>query len=630
MFMVWKIDNQIYTEIDGNKYFPSVSDLYESIDNDFIIVSNKKMVSPMKELGLRFSRIGLSTDVEIECYQGKISIKMFANKGEHKIEVPIVNGLWSGYIVFERVLYYIDANYSEYNNFIAKQKLEIGDAVPYISYMNFTRSCDDLGLEYKENIKEQIENDLSDENELNSLNINATLFEYQKKGFNWMSYMVDNKCGCILADEMGLGKTLQIIALFAHALKKGNKHFLVVAPVSLLENWKREISKFCPAIKCLVHHGSYRTGSYKELQNFDVIITSYSNVQNDFSMFNMIKWDLVVLDEAQNIKNPYAKRTKIVKSLQKRIGIAVTGTPFENHMTDLWSIIDYIIPGYLGSVSQYESMFQDTEGAAKEIEKILSPIMIRRKVKDVAKDLPPRIDIPQPILMSEMEASYYESGRQEVINDLKQTQIDKIQKLRMFCTHPAVYDKSIEVADPTLISGKYSRMCEILEEICENDEKTIIFTSFNKMSEIMMEDLPKRFGCYVNCINGSTPTEERQKIVDEFTNINNCAILVLNPKAAGTGLNITAANHVIHYNLEWNPALEDQASARAYRRGQKKTVFIHRLFYVNTIDEVINERIQLKRDIFDIAVVGNKGEINDNEDLIKALKLSPIGGKNGN
>ena len=252
--------------------------------------------------------------------------------------------------------------------------------------------------------------------------------------------------------------------------------------------------------------------------------------------------------------------------------------------------------------------------------------MLRRRVSEVAKDLPERIDIPHPIIMTHDEAVYYDDGQKKLNEDpnLKDLSMEKIQKLRMFCTHPIVYNPDIICTDPKDISTKYELLCNIIEEIISLDEKIIIFTSFNKMIEVLVNDLKKRFNVYTNCINGATKINDRQTLIDEFSSIAGSAILVLNPKAAGVGLNITAANHVIHYNLEWNPAVEDQASARAYRRGQDKRVFIHRLFYVNTIEEVINERIQLKRDISDAAIIGNQGELNNSKDLLKALSLSPL------
>ena len=228
--------------------------------------------------------------------------------------------------------------------------------------------------------------------------------------------------------------------------------------------------------------------------------------------------------------------------------------------------------------------------------------------------------------MTPAEAMLYEGCRtaeDDSMEELKSMQLAKIQKLRTFCTHPCVYQPNYMETDPTSLSTKYERLVEILDEIFESDEKVIVFTSFRLMIEMLTKDIHDRYGVYTNFIDGTTVAQERQKIVDEFSAIEGPGALMLNPKAAGAGLNITCANHVIHYNLEWNPAVEDQASARAYRKGQDKTVFVHRLYYVNTIEEIINEKIENKRMLSGKAIVGNNGRLTDQEYLIKALQVSP-------
>lgn len=233
--------------------------------------------------------------------------------------------------------------------------------------------------------------------------------------------------------------------------------------------------------------------------------------------------------------------------------------------------------------------------------------------------------IPQPIEMSDVESCKYEEFRSDAAgsNENGRIGLGALQKLRMYCTHPQICGEEIG-KDPFNSSIKYQRMCEILEEIIERKEKVILFTSYQLMFDILETDIPERFGIPVMKINGSTPVEERQGIIDLFNNYKGCMLLALNPRAAGTGLNITAANHVIHYNLEWNPALEDQASARAYRRGQKKNVFVYRLFYLETVEQIVNERIERKREMSEAAIVGTDGSIENKEDIIAALNISPV------
>ena len=347
-------------------------------------------------------------------------------------------------------------------------------------------------------------------------------------------------------------------------------------------------------------------------------------IVSDIHMMNMLKWHTVILDEAQNIKNPFSTRTKTCKAINRIGSIAVSGTPFENHMSDIWSLIDFVKPGLLGSLQSFNNQITDDIEGGEKIEPILTQLMIRRVVADVAKDLPEKIVSAQPIQMSEYEAELYRKYLDEVKNVANANNINlgMLQKLRMFCTHPyAVQDKKSK-GDPTQVSVKYQRFVEIASEIIANGEKLIVFTSYKKMFDIFALDIPLRFGVPIWMINGETPIEHRQEIVDRFNNLATSAILILNPRAAGTGLNITGANHVIHYNLEWNPSLEDQASARAYRRGQKKTVFVYRLFYADTVEQIVNERIERKRSIAGTAIIGNNGKV-DREDMLAALELIP-------
>lgn len=450
--------------------------------------------------------------------------------------------------------------------------------------------------------------------------LQANLYPYQKSGYAWMNYMLDNSRGCILGDEMGLGKTLQAIALIQQRKNQG-KTCLVVAPVSLLDNWYNECAKFAPDIRVLIHHGSKRTGSPKGFDGYDVVVTSYGHAVTDNLLLCLKTWDLIVLDEAQSIKNPKSARAIRIKDIPSIARLAITGTPFENHVTDIWSLTDFVLPGYLGDESTFEERISDDLEGAKRLEPVLSSIMVRRMVKDVAQDLPEKVVIAQPLSMGDAEADAYENTRKE-IEENGMTALPMLQKLRMYCTHPKLYDDRA-AGDPAALSIKYQRCCEILEEVFSRGEKVIIFTSYQKMFDIFMQDIPLRFQVSIDCINGSTPVEERQQKVDRFNSYDGSALLVLNPRAAGTGLNITAANHVIHYNLEWNPAVEDQASARAYRRGQKKTTFIYRLYYLGTVEEIINERIERKRDMADMAVIGNDGSEADMQDLLHAIKISP-------
>ncbi len=456
----------------------------------------------------------------------------------------------------------------------------------------------------------------------------GNLFPYQYNGFRWLKMISNADAGCILADEMGLGKTIQLIALLAWQFDASGMPSLVVAPATLLENWRRELHKFAPKLTVLIHQGPERSGLPSDLRNYNIVVTSYDTAVRDLSLLKMVNWNILITDEAQSIKNPIAKRTISVKEIPRRLPIAVTGTPFENHLTDIWSIMDFAFPGLLGTLNEFKQKYTDDLQSAELVERLISPIMLRRRVKDVAQDLPDRIDIPQPILLDNLSAIEYERIRQEILDEYGAGGVfASLTKLRMYCTHPLL----LEDDQRELISSpKYERLTEILEEIFTNGEKVLIFTSYQKMADLMVLDISKRFGVQCDWIDGRVPRSDRQHKIDIFFENNGPAVLILNPRAAGTGLNITAANHVIHYNLEWNPALEDQASARAYRRGQTRPVTVHRLFYINTVEEVINMRIEQKRALAEIAVSGTDGETDNYRGILVALQLSPIQGGKSN
>jgi SNF2 family DNA or RNA helicase len=459
--------------------------------------------------------------------------------------------------------------------------------------------------------------------------VQATLYPYQISGWRWLKFLLAEGVGGLLADEMGLGKTLQIISVLSDSGGSPLKPVLIIAPGSLLENWRREISKFAPHLKVLKHHGALRTGRPSELKDYDVVVTSYDNAVRDNSLLNMIVWKVIVLDEAQFIRNPDAQRTRAVKRLRREAGLAVTGTPVENRLLDLWSIVDFILPGYLGDAKAFEEGFSDDVDGAARLEPLVSPLMLRRRVADVARDLPPRIDIPQVVELNENEAAAYDAERERIYAEYgAAATLVALTSLRRFCAHPELMSGSAATADPMSFS-KFRRMDEIAEEIFALAEKVIIFTSFTAMADMIARHINTRFGAFAGVIDGRLPIDERQPLIDRFGAVHGGAALVLNPKAGGAGLNITAANHVIHYNPEWNPALEDQASARAHRRGQQLPVTVHRLLVADTVEDVVDERLTRKRAISNTAVVGIEGKEDDYADIVAALMRSPSKGANG-
>jgi SNF2 family DNA or RNA helicase len=447
-----------------------------------------------------------------------------------------------------------------------------------------------------------------------------TLYPYQQNGVSWMNSVVQEGVGCVLADEMGLGKTFQIVALLKYLQPLGIS--LVIAPNSLLDNWKRELLRFAPSLEVSIHRGSKRINFWKDFLPYDVVITSYDTAVCDFSLIYQVEWNLLVLDEAQAIKNQGSMRSRIIRDIPKHAGIAVSGTPFENHITDIWSIYDFCFRNLLGSSSEFKQRYSDTQKSASEVEKIISPLLLRRLVKDVKKELPEKVIITEVLSLNEDEAIGYEQIRMDRETRNGGLTLGAIAKLRQYCAMPKLANPSFS----EIGSAKFQRLAEILDEIHACHEKVLIFTSYREIQKEICNLALNHYCCEASLLNGSVPIKDRQGVVDNFSNYKGFSMLVINPTVGGTGLNITAANHVIFYTLDWNPALEDQCLARALRIGQEKTVFVHRMFYCNTVEEVINDRLSRKRDLSETVIRGIDGQ--ETADIKKALTLSPFSGGN--
>jgi SNF2 family DNA or RNA helicase len=462
--------------------------------------------------------------------------------------------------------------------------------------------------------------------------LDAKLYPYQAKGVAWMWDTADSHGGLILADEMGLGKTLQIIALMVMEIPDEAAPALIICPTSLIANWVREIQRFAPSLSILVHRGPERTGTFRGLQSANVVITTYDTMVNDISIFAAFEWSWVICDEAQAIKNPNSNRRKCVATIPRMKTIPMTGTPVENSLTDLWSLADFAVPGVLGELSDFQVRYPDGIETAKEVSEIVGPIMIKRKVADVADDLPERIDIDVPLEMEEDLVDHYEDVREATLAQYPVAgALVATLQLQLVCAHPWLRGNKDEVDGVEnavidmnyglpLVNTKVERALALIDEAFSTGKKVLVFALFNRMGELLRragQDLPD---AYWGAINGSTPQEERQGIIDTFSDVDGPAILVLNPKAAGAGLNITAATVVIHMTPVWNPALEAQASARAHRRGQTLPVTIYRLYYEDTIERVMLDRSAWKNEMGnEIVPVSNR----DVEDLEKAITISP-------
>ena len=466
--------------------------------------------------------------------------------------------------------------------------------------------------------------------------LHATLFPYQAQGVAWMDQTIRHTGGLILADEMGLGKTIQIIALLLCEKPETSRPALIICPTSLIANWRKEIMKFAPELSVLIHRGHNRTGITAGLQRAQVVLSTYDTVVNDISIFAGMPWSWLICDEAQALKNPDSGRRQAVGRIPRQRTIPMTGTPVETSLLDLWSLADLAIPGLLGSREDFEADHPDSEESAKNLARLTDPVVLCRKVRDVAGDLPERIDIDLPLELGDELSRRYDEVLAETLEKYPVAgNLVATGQLQLFCAHPWLQgsgdpDRDQDAGiDPSagmpLVTPKVERAIAILEEAFRSGRKVLLFAIFNRCGEIIREAAQGRLpDAYWGAINGSTPQEERQAIVDAFSGHDGPGCLVLNPKAAGAGLNITAATIVIHFTQAWNPALESQASARAHRRGQTEPVYIYRLFYEDTVERVMIDRSQWRRELGNEAVPVST---RDADDLRRALSIRP-GGEN--
>ncbi|MDP2194337.1 MAG: DEAD/DEAH box helicase, partial [Alphaproteobacteria bacterium] len=427
--------------------------------------------------------------------------------------------------------------------------------------------------------------------------LKANLRPYQVRGFSWLCFMRSAGLGACLADDMGLGKTIQTISYMLHVRENNKlpkKPFLLVCPTSLLSNWQRELETFAPGLNFHVHHGSTRD---KESDFFetDIVITSYSLADRDLSFLKPQLWEGIILDEAQNIKNANAKQTRALKMLNARHRIILTGTPIENRPTDIWSLMDFANHGLLGNKTWFNSHYgralsysnkkeqqEQAEKVAQQLKGVVAPFMLRRLKTDnsIISDLPDRINHKIVCKLSLEQTSLYKACVDNMLSELNQTKdglarrgliLTTLMRLKQICNHPAQFTKEGLTGE----SGKLDVLHDLLDEIMETNEKVLIFTQFKEMGTILNQILEKKFGKHIPFLNGSTPAKDRGQMVEDFQKEDGSNIFILSLKAGGIGLNLTAANHVIHYDRWWNPAVEDQATSRAHRIGQKKIVSVH-------------------------------------------------------
>ncbi len=442
----------------------------------------------------------------------------------------------------------------------------------------------------------------------------GTLRQYQETGIAWLSMLGRFGMGACLADDMGLGKTVQVIAYLALRKSEGvnEKKTLLVCPMSIIGNWMRELHRFAPSIRVYIHQGGDRCPSEefgRVLDENDMVITSYQTVLRDEDLLASHSWDCLVLDEAQNIKNHTTRQSRAVRKLPASARIALTGTPVENRLAELWSIMDFLNPGYLGTATAFQKTFaspierQHDITRALALKKIISPFLLRRVKTDrlIISDLPEKMIIKEFCLLTKEQVSLYEAAVQDMLDKIDSLTgvarrglvLVTLMRLKQICNHPSQFlnDKSTLAAR----SGKLDRLCEILEEVLANGDRAVIFTQFASFGGILKPYLESVFSTEVLFLHGKTKREDRDRMVAQFTEKKGPKLFILSLKAGGTGLNLISANHVFHFDRWWNPAVEDQATDRAFRIGQSKNVEVHLMITGGTLEEKIDAVLDEKR-----------------------------------
>ena len=466
--------------------------------------------------------------------------------------------------------------------------------------------------------------------------LKGELRPYQQTGLKWLWTNVSKGFGVCMADDMGLGKTIQIISLILKMKEEGNlkKPVLVICPTTLMGNWMKELQMFAPSLDAVIYHGAERQLDVKH----DVILTTYAIMRIDVEELKKQSWGMVIVDEAQNIKNPDTAQTLAIKTLKADVKVAMTGTPVENRLTELWSIFDFINQGYLGSLREFQKSyaipierFKENSRAAK-LKMSVSPFVLRRLKTDkhVISDLPEKMVLNEYCYLSKPQAVLYEKTLNEMMEKISSFSginrrgniLKLITALKQICNHPYQFLKSGEMGRE--LSGKMDKCISTVQSILDNGEKTLIFTQYKEMGEILCKVIAEECSTEPLFFHGSLTVPQREELINRFQNEDDAKVMILSLKAGGTGLNLTSATNVIHYDLWWNPAVEDQATDRTYRIGQDKNVMVHRMITLGTFEEKIDEMLKAKKELADLAVYEGEKIITElsDEEIYEIFTLS--------
>ena len=447
--------------------------------------------------------------------------------------------------------------------------------------------------------------------------LQGRLRSYQEVGLSWLAYLRDRTLGGCLADDMGLGKTVQLISLILYdrQRKKRVKPALIICPTSVVGNWQKEVAKFAPSLKVMVHHGSERLAGKKflsECKKQDMVVSTYSLVHRDKEHLEKVEWEGIILDEAQKIKNPATKQAHAVRNLQGEYRMVLTGTPIENRLSELWSIMEFLNPGYLGSQSEFKEKFAlpierySSENHSARLRQLIQPFLLRRLKTDksIIKDLPEKNEMKIYCPLTKEQVSLYKVIVDEMLGKIESSRdierkgliLAALTKLKQICNHPALFLHDKSLLDER--SGKLTRLTEMIEEVVSIKEKALIFTQFSEMGDLLKNYLQKVFGKEILFLYGGVPRKHRDVMIEKFqSDTTEFPVFILSVRAGGLGLNLTGASYVFHFDRWWNPAVENQATDRAFRIGQTKNVQVYKYICSGTLEEQIDKMIEAKKEL---------------------------------
>ncbi|MFN6568507.1 DEAD/DEAH box helicase [Dendronalium sp. ChiSLP03b] len=546
-----------------------------------------------------------------------------------------------------------------------------GDKQPEMNLLEFLQRSAEVGEEWEiehDEVLAEMMAKLQDKSRLEpiseELNLQGNLREYQKRGVSWLQYLEGLGLNGCLADDMGLGKSVQVIARLVQekefyeaggAGEAGGDKLttssplsllptLLIAPTSVVGNWQKEIAKFAPHLKTMVHHGSDRLQNPADFKatclQYDVVITSFTLARKDEKLFNGVEWQRLVVDEAQNIKNPKAAQTKAILKLSAKHRLALTGTPVENRLLDLWSIFNFLNPGYLGKEAQFRKSFEvpiqkdNDRVKSTTLKKLVEPLILRRVKTDqsIINDLPDKVEQKLYTNLTKEQASLYEVVVKDVEEKLQEAEgiqrkgmiLSTLMKLKQICNHPAQFLQDNSDFS-TERSHKLSRLAEMVEEAVAEGESLLIFSQFTEVCENIEKHIKHSLHCNTYYLHGGTNRQRREQMIAEFQDPDTePSVFILSLKAGGVGITLTKANHVFHFDRWWNPAVEDQATDRAFRIGQKKNVFVHKFVAIGTLEERIDQMIEDKKKLSATVVDSDESWLTelDNEAFKQLISLN--------